>query len=373
MKKFLPALTVLIGLGLSTWTMADSGIDEVVYCQLFNGQRTVFVVNSDGGNQRIVVSGKDVKTFLIRKHILYFTNHQLFEYLPATGQSKLLGRFDEDKLTIQDLSDKSYAAAEIAAGNQAQAPDQAVILAETIFEQNLYIIEFSDGSIRTVTSSMLPNTMTSVGISSPKSYSPNQTALALVRQDGMKLRFEITIQEKKNGQFKTTWTLPKNMTIIPELPVWSPGSRWLAFYARAYESVSGFYSLYLYDRESKEMRKVQEQVFSTIPSNVLTMGSFVPEWSKDGRFLIFQYQNYGPTDSLIVKYEAETGIKLTLTSSRGHNLYPSWSPTGKSILFISNREAAQDQVYTIDANGEHLKRLSPPEGYTEWANWYKAE
>jgi Tol biopolymer transport system component len=373
MKKFLPALTVLIGLGLSTWTMADSGIDEVVYCQLFNGQRTVFVVNSDGGNQRIVVSGKDVKTFLIRKHILYFTNHQLFEYLPATGQSKLLGRFDEDKLTIQDLSDKSYAAAEIAAGNQAQAPDQAVILAETIFEQNLYIIEFSDGSIRTVTSSMLPNTMTSVGISSPKSYSPNQTALALVRQDGMKLRFEITIQEKKNGQFKTTWTLPKNMTIIPELPVWSPGSRWLAFYARAYESVSGFYSLYLYDRESKEMRTVQEQVFSTIPSNVLTMGSFVPQWSKDGKFLIFQYQNYGPTDSLIMKYEAETGKKLTLTSSRGHNLYPSWSPTGKSILFISNREAAQDQVYTIDANGEHLKRLSPPEGYTEWANWYQAE
>jgi Tol biopolymer transport system component len=76
---------------------------------------------------------------------------------------------------------------------------------------------------------------------------------------------------------------------------------------------------------------------------------------------------------VILKYEKGADKKVILTSSRGHNLYPSWSTSGKSILFLSNRDSAQDQVYTMDSNGEHLKRLSPPEGFTEWASWCKTD
>jgi Tol biopolymer transport system component len=278
----------------------------------------------------------------------------------------LLKRFDENTLSIQDLS----GFADNQSDSRVSAPDQAIILAENLYEQNLYILEFSDGSIRNVTSSA-PSASSSA--TSLKSYSPDRNALVVVRQDGVKQRFELFIQTKKNNKFKTIWTLPPNMTIIPELPLWSPDSRMLAFYARSYQGVSGFYSLYIYSVERKEMLLIQEQVYSTLPSNNLTMGSFVPEWSKDSKSLIFQYQNYGHTDSSIFKYEPATGKKKTLTVSNGHNLNPSWSPSGRSILFLSNRESAKDQVYTMDSNGEKLKQLSSSEGYTEWANWYKAE
>jgi Periplasmic component of the Tol biopolymer transport system len=357
----------------STLALADSGIDRILYCQVIDGKKTVFLVDSDGGNQQALVTAKDVGTYLIRNHILYFTDHQLFKYIPATGQSKLLGRFEENTLSIQDLSGIADSSGNTAiANNPSQSLDQAVILAVTPFEQNLYILDFSDDSIRSVSNSSTSGAPGSSGASSLKSYSPDRNALVVVRQVGMKLRFEMSVQEKHNERFIPAWSLPQDMTVIPDLPVWSPDSRRLAFYARPYDGISGFYSLYLYNLAAKEMHMVQGQVFSTIPSNDLSMGVFKPEWSKDGKSLIFPYQTYGPSDSLIIKYEVAAGKKITLNGSRGHNLHPSWSPSGKSILFISNREAAQDQVFTMDGNGENLKQLSPAQGYTEWARWYEA-
>jgi hypothetical protein len=376
MKKFLPMLIISAIIGLSTLTLADSATsinsvtsitDDVFFSQVVGDQKTVFLVKADGTDQRALVSGKNIKVFLIRKHMLYYTDHQLFEYLPVEQKSKLLTRFNEDEIFIQDLAGKT--------ASQSETPDQAVILAETPYEQNVYVLEFSDGSIRSVSESLFSSSASNANsASSIKISSPDQTAVAVVQQAGMKLRFELLIQEKVKDKPKTSWTLPQNMTVIPELPIWSPNSHSLAFYARSFDQLTGFYSLYLYDLEKKELRMIQEQVFSTMSLNSLSMGPFRPEWSQDGKYLIFQYRPYGlPTESLILKYDAVNDKKTTLTSSCGHNLYPTWSPSGKSILFLSNREAIQDQVYIMDDKGEHLRRLSPPNGYTEWASWYKAE
>jgi Tol biopolymer transport system component len=357
MKKFLPILILMVILSFSSLTQADSGRDSIFYAQVVDGQKTIYYAQSDGTNQRVIVKGKDVKFFLIRKHFLYYTNHQLYEYDLASQKARPLTRFTEDLIDIKDMSDKP------------DAPDQALIIAETAYERNLYILEFSDGSTRMVQNSFSSGTENA---SSIRGYSPDQTALAVVHQAAMKYRFELYIQEKVNGKLKTSWTLPNNMTIIPELPLWAPNSRMVAFYARQFDGLAGFYSLYLYHLNTKKLQLVQEQVFSKMPFSILQMGSFIPEWSQDSNYLIFQYQPYGlPTESLILKYDVAADKTTTLTSSLGHNLYPSWSPSGKSILFLSNRESFRDQVYTMDPNGENLKRISPPEGYTEWVSWYK--
>jgi hypothetical protein len=358
LKRFFIVWIMIGMLWLSVSALADSQTDDVLYTQVVNDQKIVYLVKGDGSNSRTLIQGTDLKYFLVRNHILYFTKHQLFIYDPLTGKAKLLSRFNEDEIFIHEISDK------------ADAPDQAMVLANTPYERNLYILEFSDGSIRTVSNSALSGTGNS---SSLKNFSPDQNALAIIRQASMKLRFELLIQEKSsNDKLKTSWILPKILTVIPEIPVWSPNSKMLAFYAKP-NGFQGFYSLYCYDLDTKELHLIQEQVFSVFSSINLQMGPFIPEWSQDSKCLIFQYQPYGlPTASLILKYDASSGKKTTLTSSRGRNLYPSWSPSGKNILFLSNRDSNQNQVYTIDANGEHLKRLSPNEGYTEWASWYKA-
>jgi hypothetical protein len=364
-NKFLPGLIILLILTMSTLVFAGSEKDNVLFSQVSGDQKTVFLMKDDGGEERTLVTGKDIKVFLIRKHILYYTNHQLFEYLPAEQKAKLLNRFHEENITVQSLADNADSTA---------APDQAVIVAETPYEQNFYILEFSDDSIRSVSNPSLASSLSTTGTSSIKVLNADGSAVAVVHQAGVKLRFELLIQEKANDKLKTSWTLPQNMTVIPELPIWSPDSKLLVFYARESDQLTGFYSLYLYNRTNHKMSLVQEQVFPVMSLNSLSMGSFRPEWSQDGKEIIFQYQPYGlPTESLIFKYEVGRDRLISLTGSRGHNLYPAWSPSGKNILFLSNRDSVQDELYVMDDKGEHLKRLSPQQGYTEWASWYKTE
>lgn len=365
-NKILPVLVILFVLSVSTIAMADAGNDNILYAQVFGDQRTVFLVKDDGSDQQTLVSGKNIKVFLVHKHILYYKDHQLFEYFPADQKTKLLSRFEEDQISIQSLADHSDAP---------EAPDQAVILAQTPYEQNFYILEFSDDSVRAISTPTFTNSLsTSSSRSSIKVYNADQSAVAVVHQAGVKLRFELFIQEKVNEKLKTSWTLPQDMTVIPELPIWSPNSHLLTFYARPANQLTGFYSLYLYNLETHKMLLIQDQVFPVMSLNSLTMGSFRPEWSGDGKQLLFQYQPYGlPTESIILKYEVASDKLNTLTSSRGHNLYPTWSPLGKNILFLSNRDSIQDELYVMDEKGENLKKISPSKGYTEWASWYKAE
>jgi hypothetical protein len=364
MNKWVPFLVILLILTVAPLTMAEPANDPIFYAQVVDGQKTVYLVKSDGTDQRTLASGKDIKVFFIKKHILYYKEHQLFEYFPADQQTKLLNRFEEDQISIQSLSSQS---------DEPGAPDQALILAESPYEQNFYILEFSDDSVRPITNPSFSNSL-SGGDSSIKVYNRDRSALAVVHQTGMKLRFELYIQEKMNEKFKTSWTLPQNMTVIPELPVWSPSSNMLAFYARAVDKVTGFYSLYLYSLKSRKMVLIQEQVFPVMSLGGLTMGSFRPEWSGDGAQLIFQYQPYGlPTESTIIKYDVALDKLITLTSSRGHNLYPTWSPSGQNILFLSNRDSYEDELYVMDNKGEHIQRISQAKGYTEWASWYKTE
>ncbi len=364
-RAILSGVVILFVLGVSSLAMADLSNDYIFYSQVVGDQKTVFLVNKDGGDQQVLVKGKDIDVFLVNKHILYYKDHQLFEYFPTDKKAKLLSRFEEDQIAVQSLAGKA---------DGPDVPDQALILAQTPYERHFYILEFSDGSVRLVSNPSLANSLSTSGSGSIKVYNADRSAVAVLRQAGVKLRFELSIQEKMNEKLKTSWTLPQNMTVIPELPIWSPNSRMLVFYARTSGQLTGFYSLYLYHLESKKMILVQEQVFSVMSLASLSMGSFRPEWSSDGGQLIFQYQPYGlPTESTILRYDAALDKLTALTSSRGHNLYPTWSSSGKNILFLSNRDSSRDELYIMDNQGEHLKRLSATEGYTEWASWYKEE
>src|SRR3712207_8897846 len=50
---------------------------------------------------------------------------------------------------------------------------------------------------------------------------------------------------------------------------------------------------------------------------------------------------------------------VQLTDDEPYDLDPTWSPDGRWLAFVSNREADRDSVYKMRIDGSHLSRLTP--------------
>lgn len=330
----------------------SSAVDEyLVFTQKTGDQIIIYTYQPDASELKEVARGKNLSIFLQGKYFLYFNDQKLFQYDAAAGSSKELATFKEKQINLEVIPD---------------GPGQALVVAKDKYELfNWYVLELSDGSVRRV--KQPPVRQTGV-YRAPSLASPDQKATAVIK------RSTLLIEETVNGKPQPVWSLPKGMTIIPDWPVWSPDSRRIAFYAKEDKGFEGFYSLYLFDLDKKELILVEKQVLAKYLFSNISMESFIPAWSKDGRYLIFQSQPNGmPTRSLIIKYDAFTGEKQVLTDSSGSNDYPAWSFSERYISFLSNRETTGRQLYLMDPEGGNLKRVSPEEGSTDWAGWYKPD
>jgi TolB protein len=73
----------------------------------------------------------------------------------------------------------------------------------------------------------------------------------------------------------------------------------------------------------------------------------------------------GPFD--IVVYNFETQQTRQLTTGRGSNEGPDWSPNGLHLVFTSSRDGS-DQIYTMNRDGSNQRRLTR-EGNNKTAQW----
>lgn len=78
---------------------------------------------------------------------------------------------------------------------------------------------------------------------------------------------------------------------------------------------------------------------------------FTPAPSPDGKQLLFCWQG----DIWKSGIAGENPVRLTIHPAQESN--PRWSVDGKNIVFMSNR-AGSDDLYTMDADGQGLKRLT---------------
>jgi len=79
-----------------------------------------------------------------------------------------------------------------------------------------------------------------------------------------------------------------------------------------------------------------------------------PAPSPDGGSLAFN--NFGPQMNIFVSRADGTGIRQ-LTNDRARNRFPTWSPDGGQIAFLSNRDGT-NQVWSIKPDGSGLRRLT---------------
>ena len=61
---------------------------------------------------------------------------------------------------------------------------------------------------------------------------------------------------------------------------------------------------------------------------------------------------------------ADGNNPIRLTHHPAEDAHPSWSPDGRRIAFISNRNGGNYQIYVMDSNGKNLRRLA--QGVRDW-------
>jgi TolB protein len=130
-------------------------------------------------------------------------------------------------------------------------------------------------------------------------------------------------------------------------PAWSPDGRRIAF--------SGTRDLFTVTVADRKLRPLTRSPHSWL-ANV------TPAYSPDGRTIAFS-RNTDAFNSDIFVMSAEGRNLRRLTTSRGAHSrlgeegMPTWSPDGRTIVFVSNRDG-NFELYAIDRRGRNERRIT---------------
>ena len=81
-------------------------------------------------------------------------------------------------------------------------------------------------------------------------------------------------------------------------------------------------------------------------------------WSPNGRLIAYvRFISGGPWKSSLRLVTREGTGNITLDSPKTNGDEPSWSPDGRSIVFVSRRDGNQD-LYVVTRYGQHQTNLT---------------
>jgi Tol biopolymer transport system component len=189
------------------------------------------------------------------------------------------------------------------------------------------------------------------------------------------------------------------------LPVWSPDGKTVAFgsfVGQLDAEGKGEAELFLMDSDGNNVRQITDRPGTDLPpswlpdsSRIVWSGTTVPSdpsqtatsvlfmmdvasgqitelgegsdpvWSPDGRHIAFVLAEKPPPGVLrlqtnldIYTFNVETGERTQLTQDRASDEWPTWSPDGQRIAFVSTRDNAQGEIYVMNADGSDIRRLT---------------
>ncbi len=177
---------------------------------------------------------------------------------------------------------------------------------------------------------------------------PGMTFTPAWSPDGRKIAFTSTRDGNSEIYFiNTDGSGLRRLTEHPSIdtsPCWSPNGREIAFTSDR----SGAPQIYVMDADGLNLRRISYE------------GSYNDSstWSPSRGFSEIAYSSRierGPFD--IVVYNFETKQVRQLTTGRGSNESPTWSPNGLHLTFTSTRTGSA-QIYTMNRDGSNQRRLT---------------
>jgi TolB protein len=123
---------------------------------------------------------------------------------------------------------------------------------------------------------------------------------------------------------------------------WSPNGRYLALS----QSIEGNSDVFLYDTVRQHLRRL------TSHSGIDVSPHFAP----DNTRIVFTSDRSGSPQLYLTTIEGRTAVRLT--RSGPYNTAPAWSPHNETIAFIGRSPEGSLDVYTIQADGTNLQRLT---------------
>lgn len=96
----------------------------------------------------------------------------------------------------------------------------------------------------------------------------------------------------------------------------------------------------------------------TVITRVTTQSSNTdPDFSPDGRTVVFVSNRDG--DEELYLYDIASAQTTQLTSNTASDFFPSFAPNGKDILFVSNRDDPYKwEIYKIGVENKHVRKLT---------------
>ena len=144
-------------------------------------------------------------------------------------------------------------------------------------------------------------------------------------------------------------------------PAWSPDGQRIAF---ASDRRGGVWDIYVMDADGSNV----------VPRTSTGQYNAYPNWSPDGRMIAFEAMRdeaNGPgsgfsLDVYAVSADGAMASPVHLTTNRGWEAYPAWSPDGRTVAFVSDYRAYDIlfDLYVMNADGSGVTALL--EGPFEW-------
>jgi TolB protein len=207
------------------------------------------------------------------------------------------------------------------------------------------------------------------------SWSPDSQKLVLpidekMSSGGKNYFGDLYILDVKSGQ-KTQLTNDPSSDLYP---AWSPDGQWIAFirYSPNLKNYCGPFprtdsprdcdnaSLYLIKPNGSNLRLLSEPIHVEAPVNWRHTPYNAPSWSPDSQWLAIMVENEGEPYILnqeIALVNVETGELRRLTHNNAMDVMPVWSPDGKHLAFVSNRDG-NEEIYVMNSDGTNPTNLT---------------
>jgi dipeptidyl aminopeptidase/acylaminoacyl peptidase len=152
-------------------------------------------------------------------------------------------------------------------------------------------------------------------------------------------------------------------------PAWSPDGASIVYTERSREHFAGRLKLIHFDSATGQAIGPPVEIYEAKPDRGGAWAINKVAWSPDGKTLAFTLQDSGWDKVYLLP--AKGGQPKQLTQGESEDYAPTYSPDGKSVAIISNRNHPEEErVWIVPLNGSQPRQLTqlPPgvEGTPQW-------